>query len=137
MPDSLLIDVIEHQDYLHVHHSGPINDMDTALQHFRSWLTHVQTSGKTLVLADLRDTSESTPHAVDRIIFFENAMGIYRQWLLQGGSAVRMAILQRPESFSDYTPGIRTALSGGLICQVFDAESAALEWLRTQHGNSA
>ena len=130
VPDKLQIRLVEQDDYLQVIHSGPINDFELALQHFRSSLDFASSTGQGKLLADLRDTDKVPLSAVDRIVYFENAVTIYKQWLLRGGFPIRLAILQSPEMFSDYTPGIRTALSGGLKCRSFDSESNALDWLR-------
>ncbi len=130
MQDKLQITLVDQADYLQVIHSGPINDFELALQHFRRSLEYAGSTGQPNLLADLRDTDKQPLSAVDRIVYFENAVAIYKRWLLNGGFPIRLAILQSPEVFSDYTPGVRTALSGGLECRSFASESDAMHWLR-------
>lgn len=122
--------MVEESNYLHAIHEGPIDDLEIALQHFRTSLEKLQSCNLNAILADLSATDPTPVTAIDRIIYFQHAIGVYQEMRRLGLPAIRIAILQPPEIFSDYKPGVETALTGGLECDTFSDKSSALNWLQ-------
>ena len=126
---SLVIEITVCDWYLHVVHTGRIDNMQLALDCFRSSLSEAENLRISRILADLTRVEYTPLSAIDRILYFQSAIEIYQATLATGSAAIKLAILQTPQAQSAYTPGIVTALEGGLDCRIFYGKESALAWL--------
>jgi hypothetical protein len=82
-----------------------------------------ETEGRERLLVDIRDvTGFPPPPVADRFFFISD-------WARAAGGRVRLAIVARPDYIHPQKIGVTIAGNRGLIGEIFDDESAAVEWL--------